>query len=931
MAGIVKKIGRITKYETTDYVGSAQMLDLDRATARRCEPLERPSSTPRSTTRARPASSRAVAPADRPAPVPTRRRTPTSAISTDSRTDGGKPMTFDPPTRAAQLAALRELATELPLATQRARRRRARARACSALLPGPRARGPRRSTSATASRRARTCAARRCATASPRRRHAHAGGARRARGSRARSRRARGSSSRERWDSPFTGIATGFAMPLAAGGELYGVLDVGYRAGRRRAASTTSRRASRSPNQPRGRAAHDLRLQDDAIGLRDYQARLLDSANALILGIDRDVADHGVQPRAARAHRLRRATSCSAATSATSSPTISASSSTTAFAAALAGQHHAAVTVDAADARRRHGAQRVERSRRSAAPVSPAVRSRPSSRSARTSRRSTSLQQQIVRAERLATLGELAAGVVHELNNPLTSITVYAEYLVRKLESQGAEAADLEKLRRIGASAQRILRFSRDLVQYARPSGKELEPVDLAAVVRQSVSICEHLRRARRHRARRRGRSRAAGDPGGRRPARAGADQPDHERGARGRERRARSWCARSADGPATVVLEVARLRPGRPRRGSREDLRAVLHDQAGRQGHRPRPADRAQHRRAAPRADLGGALRSRRRGVSRDDPGLIVLTISLRSGTRTESLRCRSGLIVWLADMKPEVMLELLEAAADQLGIKVSYEPLQTGGIRRSARRAVQGEGRSIRVIVDKRATDEERVATLATALGDVRYDRARAAAEGPRAARAASGHRPASRRVGSRLHSRVRAWLLLLLALGGAARSRRAASSISISSASPARRGCAPTRSATASSRSRRRSCWSTPRTPASDGAYVTLGGQLADAPAAVGRRLQGAVAVDPGRRERARSRSSIASASRARPRRGEDRRCAARRSRRFRRRARRSDPRDPRQRQPRRAGHAAQRRRTSAATSWSSRRFTAPMAGR
>ena len=31
MAGIVKKIGKITKYETTDYVGSARMLDLDRA------------------------------------------------------------------------------------------------------------------------------------------------------------------------------------------------------------------------------------------------------------------------------------------------------------------------------------------------------------------------------------------------------------------------------------------------------------------------------------------------------------------------------------------------------------------------------------------------------------------------------------------------------------------------------------------------------------------------------------------------------------------------------------------------------------------------------------------------------------------------------------------------------------------------------------
>jgi signal transduction histidine kinase len=103
------------------------------------------------------------------------------------------------------------------------------------------------------------------------------------------------------------------------------------------------------------------------------------------------------------------------------------------------------------------------------------------------------LQSQVIRAERLATLGELAAGVVHELNNPLTSITVYAEYLVRKLESQGQDAADVEKLRRIGASAQRILRFSRDLVQYARPSGKQLESVDLSSVVRSSVSIVEHL------------------------------------------------------------------------------------------------------------------------------------------------------------------------------------------------------------------------------------------------------------------------------------------------------------------------------------------------------------------------------------------------------------------------------------------------------
>lgn len=63
---------------------------------------------------------------------------------------------------------------------------------------------------------------------------------------------------------------------------------------------------------------------------------------------------------------------------------------------------------------------------------------------------------------------------------------------------------------------------------------------------------------------------------------------------------------------------------------------------------------------------------------------------------------------------MKPEAMLELLEAVAAQLSIKVSYEPLQAsvghGGLCR-----VKG---LYRVIIDKRAVSDERVTTLANAL---------------------------------------------------------------------------------------------------------------------------------------------------------------------------------------------------------------------
>lgn len=293
---------------------------------------------------------------------------------------------------------------------------------------------------------------------------------------------------RERWDSPFTGMATGFTVPLAAAGELYGVLDVGYPPGTDAPAQDEASVISIAAGL--AFALRTIHLQEDAIGLRDYQARLLDSANALILGID----------------RTWRITVCNRAMLELTSTTrddmlgrdvrdfISGDQRqnlTSAFSAALAGQHHAAVTVMLPT---RDG---PVRSVWSIAPVGRAGQPGPIEAVVAIGQDQSkidALQQQIVRAERLATLGELAAGVVHELNNPLTSITVYAEYLVRKLESQGTtEVTDIEKLRRIGASAQRILRFSRDLVQYARPSGKQSESVDLAGVVRQSVSICDHL------------------------------------------------------------------------------------------------------------------------------------------------------------------------------------------------------------------------------------------------------------------------------------------------------------------------------------------------------------------------------------------------------------------------------------------------------
>jgi signal transduction histidine kinase len=103
------------------------------------------------------------------------------------------------------------------------------------------------------------------------------------------------------------------------------------------------------------------------------------------------------------------------------------------------------------------------------------------------------LEEQVIHAEKLATLGQLAAGVVHELNNPLTSISVYADYLLKKFAREGAALADVEKLRRVAESADRILKFTRDLVSYARPSTERPIPLDIHELIDQAVVFCEHL------------------------------------------------------------------------------------------------------------------------------------------------------------------------------------------------------------------------------------------------------------------------------------------------------------------------------------------------------------------------------------------------------------------------------------------------------
>jgi two-component system NtrC family sensor kinase len=104
------------------------------------------------------------------------------------------------------------------------------------------------------------------------------------------------------------------------------------------------------------------------------------------------------------------------------------------------------------------------------------------------------LEKRIIHAEKLASIGQLAASVVHEINNPMTAVSAYSEALLMKARSRpDTPPADVDKLKKILEASHRILRFTKDLVSYARPAKDKPERVQLNAILDQAVGFCEHV------------------------------------------------------------------------------------------------------------------------------------------------------------------------------------------------------------------------------------------------------------------------------------------------------------------------------------------------------------------------------------------------------------------------------------------------------
>ncbi len=98
-------------------------------------------------------------------------------------------------------------------------------------------------------------------------------------------------------------------------------------------------------------------------------------------------------------------------------------------------------------------------------------------------------QMQLVQSEKLAGIGQLAAGVAHELNNPLSGVLGFAQLLLDDKNLTVQQHKDVET---ICAQSQRCRMIIQNLLQFSRRKVSVNEPVDLAPLMKATVNLVKY-------------------------------------------------------------------------------------------------------------------------------------------------------------------------------------------------------------------------------------------------------------------------------------------------------------------------------------------------------------------------------------------------------------------------------------------------------
>ncbi|MBN1693314.1 MAG: hypothetical protein JW845_07155 [Dehalococcoidales bacterium] len=108
-------------------------------------------------------------------------------------------------------------------------------------------------------------------------------------------------------------------------------------------------------------------------------------------------------------------------------------------------------------------------------------------------RRLKETQAQVIQAEKLTSLGQLAASIAHEINNPLSGTLVYTQLLARKVERGEADnEVTLDYLSKMESELVRSTKLVQNLLNFARQSTPEFQSVNMNTVVNHALDLVSH-------------------------------------------------------------------------------------------------------------------------------------------------------------------------------------------------------------------------------------------------------------------------------------------------------------------------------------------------------------------------------------------------------------------------------------------------------
>jgi len=98
------------------------------------------------------------------------------------------------------------------------------------------------------------------------------------------------------------------------------------------------------------------------------------------------------------------------------------------------------------------------------------------------------MRRGLIRSERLISMGKLAAGVAHEINNPLGGILIYSHLLLEETEK---DSPHYDNLRKIVKETSRCKDIVKGLLDFARPKDPEMSQIDINGIVEKSLYFVE--------------------------------------------------------------------------------------------------------------------------------------------------------------------------------------------------------------------------------------------------------------------------------------------------------------------------------------------------------------------------------------------------------------------------------------------------------